>query len=138
MYPKIEKIKSPMSKQSVISADAPRPIGPYSQAVRVGNVLYLSGQVGIDPASGQLVQETIEAETRQVMTNLRAVLNAAGMEFSHVVKTTIFLSDMGYFAEVNAVYAGYFNSPFPARETVQVARLPLDARVEISMIAVKD
>ncbi len=126
-----------MTKHSVLSSEAPAPIGPYSQAIAVGNTVYLSGQIGIDPATGRLVQDSIEAETRQVMANLQAVLNAAGLDFSHVVKTTIFLSDMGYFSEVNHVYAGYFEAPFPARETVQVARLPMNARVEISMVAVK-
>ncbi len=126
-----------MTKKAVESSDAPRPIGPYSQAIEKDRMVFLSGQVAIDPVSGRLVQDSIEAETHRVMQNLKAVLAAAGLDFSHVVKTTIFLSDMGYFPEVNAVYAGYFSSPYPARETVQVAALPLKARVEISMIAVR-
>ncbi len=126
-----------MAKQKIESNRAPQPIGPYSQAVQAGNMLFLSGQIGIDPESGKLVQSSIQAETHQVMQNLKAVLAAVGLDFSAVVKTTIFLSDMGYFPEVNAVYAEYFSAPFPARETVQAAALPLKARVEISMIAIR-
>lgn len=114
---------------------APAAIGPYSQAILLNNVLYTSGQIALLPETGELVQESLSAESHQVMRNLKAVLNAAGMNFENVVKTTIFLKDMSDFAEVNEIYATYFSSDFPARETVQVAKLPKDVRVEISMIA---
>lgn len=117
---------------------APSPIGPYSQAVQFGNTLYLSGQVAIDPATGQLNISDLETETHQVMKNIKAILNEAGFDFSDVVKTSIFLSDMVYFPRVNQVYASYFSENFPARETVQVAGLPLKVNVEISVIAVKE
>ena len=117
---------------------APSPIGPYSQAVQFGNTLYLSGQVAIDPATGQLNMSDLETETHQVMKNIKAILNEAGFDFSDVVKTSIFLSDMVYFPRVNQVYASYFSENFPARETVQVAGLPLKVNVEISVIAVKE
>ncbi|MDA7802999.1 RidA family protein [Crocinitomix sp.] len=114
---------------------APAAIGPYSQAILLNNVLYTSGQIALLPETGELVQESLSAESHQVMRNLKAVLNAAGLNFENVVKTTIFLKDMSDFAEVNEIYATYFSSDFPARETVQVAKLPKDVRVEISMIA---
>lgn len=123
-----------MNKSIVQSENAPRPIGPYSQAVRVGNLLFISGQVALDTA-GNLHTSSIEEETRQVMANLQEILKSAGGDFSHVVKTTIFLSDMNDFARVNEVYGGYFKSQAPARETVQVSRLPKDVHVEISCIA---
>lgn len=125
--------------KKIIKTDhAPAPIGPYSQAVMAGNVLYTSGQIAIDPKSGNMVDSDVEAETTQVMKNLEAVLTAAEMEFADVVKTSIFLKDMGDFQKVNAIYAQYFNEEeAPARETVQVAQLPKDVRVEISMIAIK-
>ena len=126
-----------MSKQIIKTEKAPAPIGPYNQAVMVNNSLYLSGQVAIDPATGDLVLDNIEAETTQVMLNLKAVLNEAGLDFSNVVKTSIFLSDMNNFAAVNKTYGEYFeDDDAPARETVEVARLPKDVNVEISMIAV--
>lgn len=123
-----------MEKQIINSDKAPSPIGPYSQAVKAGDFLFLSGQVGFDPATGDLITDDIEKETRQVMENLKAVLTAAGTDFSKVVKTSIFLSDMGLFARVNEIYGGYFTDNYPARETVAVKTLPRNANVEISMI----
>jgi len=123
-------------KKTVKSSNAPKPIGPYSQAVLVNNTLYCSGQVALDSKTGRLMIEDRSAETRQVMENLKAVLKAAGMDFSHVVKTSIFLQDMQDFSIVNEVYGEYFPSNPPARETVQVAALPLNVNVEISLIAV--
>jgi 2-iminobutanoate/2-iminopropanoate deaminase len=122
-------------KQSFSTDLAPKAIGPYSQAVRVGDLLFLSGQVPLDPATGQLVEGDITAQTRRVMENLGAVLTSAGLSFAHVARTTIFLADMNDFAKVNEVYGAFFAEPFPARATVQVARLPRDARVEIDAIA---
>jgi 2-iminobutanoate/2-iminopropanoate deaminase len=118
-------------KQAVSSPDAPKPIGPYSPAIRAGQLLFVSGQVSIDPASGS----DIKAETRRVMENIGALLRAGGLDFSAVVRTTVFLSDMNDFAAMNEVYGGFFAEPYPARATVQVARLPRDARVEIDVIA---
>ena len=126
-----------MSKKVIKSNHAPAPIGPYSQAVLVGNTLYCSGQVALNPSSGELVISDLATETHQVMKNLRAVLNEASMQFSDVVKCSIFLKDMNDFKEVNAIYGEYFTSDFPARETVQVAGLPLNVNVEISLIAIK-
>ena len=117
--------------------NAPAPIGPYSQAVLSGNTLYTSGQVAFKPETGELVLDTIENETQQVMSNMSAVLAEAGMTFDNVIKTSIFISDMNNFSRINEVYAQYFTANFPARETVEVARLPKDVNVEISMIAVK-
>jgi 2-iminobutanoate/2-iminopropanoate deaminase len=122
-------------KQAVSSPDAPKAIGPYSQAVRAGQLLFVSGQVPLDPASGQIVDGDIAAQTRRVFANLAAVLAAGGRSFADVVRTTVFLADMNDFAAVNAVYGEYFAEPYPARATVQVARLPKDARVEIDLIA---
>ena len=122
-------------KQAVSSPDAPKAIGPYSQAVRVGQLLFVSGQVPLDPATGQLVSGDIAAQTRRVFDNLGAVLKAGGRSFADVVRTTVFLADMNDFATVNEVYGTYFSEPYPARATVQVARLPKDARVEIDVIA---
>ena len=122
-------------KHSFSSDNAPKAIGPYSQAVRVGDLLFLSGQVPLDPATGQLIDGDISAQTRRVMENLGAVLKSGGLSFAHVARTTIFLADMNDFAKVNEVYGSYFAEPFPARATVQVARLPKDARVEIDAIA---
>jgi 2-iminobutanoate/2-iminopropanoate deaminase len=127
-----------MSKKIIKSEYAPLPIGPYSQAVRVGNTLFCSGQVALDPQNGNLVLDNITSETRQVMENLKAVLEEAEMEFSNVVKCSIFLKDMNDFKELNAVYGEYFKREHPARETVQVAALPLNVNVEISLIAIKD
>jgi 2-iminobutanoate/2-iminopropanoate deaminase len=122
-------------KQAVSSPDAPKAIGPYSQAVRVGQLLFVSGQVPLDPATGEIVIGDIAAQTRRVFENLGAVLEAGGRSFNDVVRTTVFLADMNDFAEVNKVYGTYFSEPYPARATVQVARLPKDARVEIDVIA---
>ena len=117
--------------------NAPAPIGPYSQAVLSGNTLYTSGQVAFKPETGELVLDTIENETQQVMSNMSAVLAEAGMTFDNVIKTSIFISDMDNFSRINEVYAQYFTANFPARETIEVARLPKDVNLEISMIAVK-
>ncbi|MDA9310072.1 Rid family detoxifying hydrolase [Flavobacteriaceae bacterium] len=123
-------------KKIIHTDKAPAPIGPYSQAVQFGNMLYTSGQIAINPATGDLEIEDIKAETRLVMENLRAVLQAAGMNFEHVIKASIFVSDMHNFAAINKVYATYFNeATAPARETVEVANLPKFVNVEISMIA---
>jgi 2-iminobutanoate/2-iminopropanoate deaminase len=122
-------------KQAVSSPDAPKAIGPYSQAVRAGQLLFVSGQVPLDPATGQIVAGDIETQTRRVFDNLAAVLKAGGRSFADVVRTTVFLADMNDFTAVNDVYGTYFSAPYPARATVQVARLPKDARVEIDVIA---
>jgi 2-iminobutanoate/2-iminopropanoate deaminase len=126
-----------MEKKIINTTNAPSPIGPYSQAVMAGNMLFLSGQVCFNPANGQLNNADISTETHQVMHNLKAVLQEAECSFANVVKTTIFLSDMSYFSEVNEVYGKYFEGDFPARETVAVKTLPRNVNVEISMIAVK-
>jgi len=124
-------------KKIIFTENSPAPIGPYNQAVLKGNTLYTSGQIGINPATGELVTSTIEAETEQVMQNMKAVLEAAGMTFENVVKSTIFIMDMNDFGKINAVYGSYFNEKTaPARETVQVACLPKNLNIEISMIAV--
>lgn len=126
-----------MEKKIIGTDAAPAPIGPYNQAVQFGNMLFISGQIALDAATGELVQGDIKAETKKVMENLQAILKAAGMDFSNVLKSTIFLMDMGQFAQVNEVYGGYFAEEAPARETVQVAGLPKGVKVEISMIAAK-
>lgn len=124
--------------KTIIQTDkAPAPIGPYSQAVLTGNMLYVSGQIAIDPATGNLITVNIIQETSQVMNNLMNILAAAGMGFSNVVKTTIFLKEMSDFPHVNEVYAQFFEKEYPARETVQVAGLPRGVNVEISVIAMK-
>ena len=124
-------------KKIIFTENAPAPIGPYNQAVLKANTLYTSGQIAINPDKGELVVDNIEAETNQVMQNMKAVLEAAGMTFENVVKTTIFIMDMNDFARINAVYGSYFNEKTaPARETVQVAGLPKNVNVEISMIAI--
>lgn len=119
------------------TTSAPAPIGPYSQAIQTGNILFISGQVAIDPATSEMKNADISSETTQVMNNLQAILSAASLDFSHVVKTTIFLSDMSLFEKVNETYNTFFKSEFPARETVAVKGLPKNANVEISMIAAK-
>jgi len=124
-----------MQKQIVYSDNAPKPIGPYSQAVISGGFLFASGQIAIDTESGNLVVDNIESETKQVMKNIGAVLTAANLSFKNIVKTSIFLKNMDDFAKVNEVYATYFESDFPARETLQVAKLPKDVNVEISITA---
>ncbi|KQR69691.1 RidA family protein [Pedobacter sp. Leaf176] len=123
-------------KKIITTTNAPAPIGPYSQAVQAGNFLFVSGQVAINPENGALNIDNIEEETHQVMRNLKAVLLEAGLTFDNVVKSTIFLSDMGTFAQVNEIYGQYFSSDFPARETVQVSVLPKNVNVEISVIAI--
>jgi len=125
-------------KKIITTKNAPAPIGPYNQAVLSGNTLYTSGQIAINPATGELVMDSIEIETKQVMENMKEVLIAADMTFENVVKTSIFISDMNNFSEINSVYATYFNeATAPARETVEVANLPKFVNVEISMIAIK-
>ncbi len=124
-----------MSKQIINTTKAPAPIGPYNQSVKAGDLLFISGQVAINPVSNELVLDDIKTETHQVMQNLEAILQEAKLTFDHVVKTTIFLNDMAHFATVNEVYGSYFNGDFPARETVAVKGLPKNVNVEISMIA---
>lgn len=124
-------------KKSISSENAPKPIGPYSQAVLVGNTLYTSGQIAINPKTNELELESIESETELVMKNIQGLLNEVGMDFTNVVKCSIFISDMNNFARINEVYGKYFTSNFPARETVEVACLPKNVNVEISAIAVK-
>ena len=124
-----------MNKKIVRTENAPAPIGPYSQAVRTGNLLFVSGQVALKPGSNELSNADIIEETHQVMHNIKSILEEANMEFKNVVKTTIFLSDMALFSQVNEVYKTYFETDFPARETVAVKGLPKDANVEISVIA---
>jgi len=126
-----------MANTIINAAAAPAPIGPYSQAVLANGVLYISGQIALDPASGTLVQDNIETETHQVMNNLQAILQEAGLGFMHVVKCTIFVKDLNNFARINEVYGSYFTQSPPARETVEVSRLPKDVNVEISCIAVQ-
>ena len=122
-------------RQAISTSHAPAAIGPYSQAIRSGNLLFLSGQIPLDPATGALVPGGIEEQTRQVFTNIGAILEAAGLSFDAVVSATVYVMDMNDFAKVNEIYATYFSSPAPARATVQVARLPRDSRVEIQVIA---
>ena len=122
-------------REAITTASAPAAIGPYSQAIKTGNLLFLSGQIPLDPATGNLVEGGVEAQTRQVFTNIGAILQAAGASFDAVVTATVYLADMNDFAKVNEIYATYFSSPAPARATVQVARLPRDCRVEIQVTA---
>lgn len=124
-----------MNKQVVKSNDAPAAIGPYSQAIQAGAFLFISGQIPIDPQTGTLASGSIESETHRVMKNIDAILRAANLDFENVVKASIFLKSMDDFASVNTVYSSYFKKDFPARETIEVSRLPKDARVEISVIA---
>lgn len=126
-----------MSKNVVYSGSAPEPIGPYSQAIQTGNMLFVSGQIAIQKSSGKLITDDIERETAQVMKNIGDILTAAGFDFQHVVKSTIFLQDFNDFAKVNEVYGRSFPNNPPARETVEVSRLPKDVNIEISCIAVK-
>ena len=125
-----------MSKQIIQTEKAPAPIGPYSQAVKANGFLFVSGQVAINPGTNEVVTGGVANEANQVMKNIDAILKEANLTFQHVIKTTIFLSDMSLFAEVNEVYAGYFDGDFPARETIAVKGLPKNVNVEISMIAV--
>lgn len=126
--------KKKKMKKIITTTKAPAPIGPYNQAILLGNMLYTSGQIAIDPDTAELVTDCIESETRQVMENLKAILKAADMDFENVIKTTIFVSDMNNFSKINTIYGHYFNTA-PARETVEVANLPKFANVEISVIA---
>ena len=123
-------------KEIILTEDAPGAIGPYSQAIKAGNMIFCSGQIPIDPATGEFVSHVVSEQTEQVLKNLTAVLRAAGTDLSGVVKTTVFLSDMNDFVEMNEVYARFFGDNKPARATVQAARLPRDAKVEIDCIAI--
>ena len=122
-------------KKIIVTKNAPEPIGPYSQAVQAGSFIFVSGQVGKNPATGNIVNDTIENETKQVMNNIKNILETGGSNFDKVVKTTIFLTNMDDFSKVNEVYGSFFSGNYPARETVQVSRLPLNVNVEISVIA---
>jgi len=124
-----------MEKEVIVSKDAPKAIGPYSAGVRVGNLVFTAGQLGIDPLTGQFVSDEVVEQTRQALKNLKSVLEAGGTALENVVKTTVFLQDMNDFAAMNAVYAEFFTENFPARSAVQVARLPKDAAVEIEAVA---
>jgi 2-iminobutanoate/2-iminopropanoate deaminase len=124
-------------KKVINTNNAPAPIGPYSQAIIAGNLLFVSGQIPINPATGELIMTDIKAETKQVMENIKAILTEAGADFSNIVKTSIFLTDMQNFAQVNEVYGNYFTDQFPARETVEVSGLPKGVNVEISVTAIK-
>jgi 2-iminobutanoate/2-iminopropanoate deaminase len=123
---------------SIQTFDAPEPIGPFSQAIVTGNHIYVAAQFGRDPYTGTMMTENIEVETARVMENIKAILTAAGASFNQVVKASIFLKDMRHYAAVNAIYGSYFLQPFPARETIQVAGLPMDVNIEISVIAVRE
>jgi 2-iminobutanoate/2-iminopropanoate deaminase len=125
-------------REALSPAGFPAAIGPYSPAVKVGNMLFTSGSIPMDPATGQMVTGDITEQATRVLDNIRALLHASGADFRHVVKTTVFLADMDEFAAMNAVYATYFSAPYPARSTVQVARLPRDCKLEIEVIAVLD
>lgn len=124
-----------MNKVIIKTNLAPAPIGPYNQAVKAGNMLFVSGQIALNPANGELINATVAEETNQVMKNIAAILNEAGADFSNIVKTTIFLSDMSLFAEVNEIYGNYFTADYPARETVAVKGLPKNVNIEISVTA---
>ena len=125
-------------RETIFSKNAPAPIGPYSQGVRAGNTWYFSGQIALNPNTGHMVEGGVEAQAKQVMDNIKALLDAAGLDFSHIVKSTIFLKSMDDFPKVNAIYGEYFpKDAYPARETVEVSRLPKDALVEISVTCVK-
>jgi 2-iminobutanoate/2-iminopropanoate deaminase len=126
-----------MDKQINPTAAAPAPIGPYSQAVMANGTLYMSGQIAIDPATNQVIKGDIEAETKQVMQNIGAILKAYQLDYSNIIKTTIFIKSMDDFGRINTVYGSFFEKDFPARETVEVSRLPKDVQVEISCIAVR-
>lgn len=125
-----------MEKEIISTKNAPEAIGPYSQAVKVGNMVFTSGQIPINPKTGEMVSGSIEEETEQVLENLKAVLEAAGTGLEGVVKTTLYIKDMNNFAAVNGVYSKYFKAPFPARSCVEVARLPKDAGIEIEAVAI--
>ncbi len=126
-----------MKKEIINTTHAPKPIGPYSQAVLAGNMLFVSGQIAINPETNQMVTSNIEDETKQVMANIKGILKEAGLDFGDIVKTTIFVKDLNNFAKINEIYGSYFTADFPARETVEVSRLPKDVNVEISVVALK-
>ena len=128
---------TPFRREVIATSNAPKAIGPYSQAIKVGNMLFVSGQIGIDPGSGKIVGGGIEAETRQVINNLRSILTAAGFFLADVVQAQVFLADMSEYKQMNEVYASFFQDSPPARVAIQATRIPKDARVEISLIAVK-
>jgi 2-iminobutanoate/2-iminopropanoate deaminase len=123
-------------KELITAAGAPAAIGPYSPGLKVGNMLFFSGSIPLDPVSGQLVEGGIKEQTTRVMENIKGLLAASGADFNHIVRTTVFMVDLGEFAAMNEVYASYFSAPYPARSTVQVVKLPKDVRVEIDVIAV--
>lgn len=125
-------------KTGVATSHAPTPMGPFSQAVIAGELVFVSAQLALDVSTAKMMMDNIESETKQVMENIKAILSEAGLNFNHVVKGSIFLKDMQDYGKVNTVYASYFTQPFPARETIQVAALPLDVNIEISIIAVKE
>ena len=127
-----------MSKKAIQIADAPAPVGSYSQGILQNNMLFISGQVPLNPNTGNLEMKTIEEATNRVMLNIKALLEAAGMQMNEIVKCSIFLKDLNHFSTVNEIYSSYFNDVYPARETVEVSKLPLDVTIEISCIAVKD
>lgn len=124
-----------MEKQIINTEQAPAPIGPYNQSVRLGDILLVSGQIAIDPATSELIDGDVQAETHQVMKNIGAILKAAGLDYSNIAKSSIFCKDLGNFGLINEVYGSYFTGDYPARECVEVARLPKDVQVEISVIA---
>ncbi len=126
-----------MVKKNIHSTNAPAPIGPYNQAIEANGFIFISGQIALNAESNTLILDSIEEETEQVMQNLKAILTEAGIDFDHVLKTSIFLSDMQHFSTVNTTYSKYFTKDFPARETIQVAGLPRNVNVEISMIAIR-
>jgi 2-iminobutanoate/2-iminopropanoate deaminase len=124
-------------KEIINTKNAPSAIGPYSQAVWAGDMLLMSGQIALNPETGAMENESLASETHRVMKNIAGILEAAGMDYSHILKASIFIKDMNEFAQINEIYASYLQEPYPARETVEVARLPKDARIEISIIAKK-
>ena len=127
-----------MSKKAIQIEDAPAPVGSYSQAILQGNLLFISGQIPLNPKTGQIEQANIQEATNRVMLNIKALIESAGMRMNQIVKCSIFLKDLGDFSTVNEIYSSYFNDVYPARETVEVSKLPLDVTIEISCIAVKD
>lgn len=133
----LQTVESKPKKEVVFTMTAPQPIGPYSQAVKFGDLLFVSGQIAINPKTNEMNNPNIEEEARQVMENIKSILNAAGMEMKNILKTTIYLVDLNNFKKVNEIYGSYFEKDYPARETVQVAKLPKGANIEISVIAGK-
>lgn len=128
---------TPFNKIVVETANAPKTIGPYSQAIVSGDLIFLSGQIAINPETGKMMQESFKIEVKQVMNNIKAIIEAAGSKIDNIVKTTVYLTDIANFTEFNSIYSEYFKEPFPARETIQVAALPKNARIEISVICHK-